>query len=270
MYTNELNCILHKTEERHGKNIKSDLSRGKPPEQWGAIAELVCLRCFLATGCTLKQYEYRGQGIKKRRSIDFLFEDIEGNEFLVEVKVTTGKDTVKTVKSAIEQKTSSKLDNAKNIPIPFIIFLWSLNYLGDSRIDDPSKKTELFYTGNSHEVPDPLFGGNNNREISGVIYSEIDHDISQAKNVDKMTLYRNVNPINAPDLCLRGYPWMTAYNKDRIEFENDRLSKTTTFDSGKMFNFQNRYSGEAQNSVMPISFNKPIEYNRRHQERTST
>ena len=245
MYTNELNCILQIAERRHRKNIISDLKRGKPSQQWGAIAELVCLRCFLIAGCSLIQYEYKGRGIKKGRSVDFLFSDLDGHEFLVEVKVTTGKDTIKNVKNAIEKKTGSKLDNGKDISIPFIIFLWSLNYLGDSRIDDPSKKTELFYTGNTHNLTDPLFGGNSNREISGVIYSEIDHNIWQATNVDKVTLYQNVNPFNAPDLSLRGYPWMTAYNENRIELEN-----------------------KLQNAVIRISFNEKIEYNGRHQERT--
>ena len=268
MYTSELDCILQISEEKRENNIVSVLKHGKAEEQWGAVAELVCMRCFLTAGCSPIDYEYGAKGAKRNRSIDFLFADQKDNKFLVEVKITTGKDTIKSIKKVIEKKTTSKLDKGQDMPIPFIIFLWSLNYFGNSSINDINKKKELFYTGN-HQI-EPVFSNGRNREISGVIFSEINHDINEATNVDKMALYRNTNPFNAPDLCLRGYPWMTVYNQYRIEFENDRLSKTAAFDSGGMFNFQPRYSNEVQNSVMPISFNEKIDHNRRHQERTTT
>lgn len=268
MYTSELDYILQISEEKHKNDIVSVLKHGQAKEQWGAVAELVCMRCFLTAGCSPIEYEYGDKGSKRNKSIDFLFADQKEKKFLVEVKITTGKDTIKSIKKVIEKKTASKLDKGQDTSIPFIIFLWSLNYFGNSSINDINKKKELFYTGN-HQI-EPVFSNGRNKEISGVIFSEINHDINRATNVDKMTLYRNTNPFNAPDLCLRGYPWMTAYNQYRTEFENDRLSKTTTFYSGEMFNFQPRYPNEVQNSVMPISFNEPIEYNRKHQERTST
>ena len=242
MYTSELDCILQISGEKHKNDIVSVLKYGQAREQWGAVAELVCMRCFLTAGCSPIEYEYGTKGTKRNRSIDFLFADQKGDEFLVEAKITTGKDTIKTVKKVIEKKTASKLDKKQDMSMPFIIFLWSLNYFGNSNINDINKKKELFYTGN-YQI-DPVFSNGRNREISGVIFSEINHDINEATNIDKMTLYRNTNPFKAPDLCLRGYPWMTAYNKDRVELEN-----------------------KLQNAVMRISFNEKIEYNEGHRER---